>query len=424
MKMSTQLSSGVTVAAVDVPSPLVHLGVAVKSGSRYETYENQGVANAMRVAYGLSTQNMGAVTLNRSIGQMGTSLMVEQDREYTLFKTVVLRDKAPEALDFLLESVAHPKFKPWEINDQVFDLKDQLLPTNPSFKRYFTRLEVDLALATRKDRVVDLLHKAAYRQGLGNFRWAQKFALGRHDSAMLKAFHSQTVTAPRTSVLAVGLDVETLASMSQTLSLESGSGPSNQAQYYGGEQREDDLGNQTVVALAGQTCGFSGKESGANMVLAHILSSQSIKRGLGVGKLDKAVGEIAKVSLVQHVYTDSGLLGALIECHPNQAGEAISSLAATLRSGDVTAEEVNAAKATLLTNSLSYLESGANRLRSMGWQTAALGSTSVSGEDAFATMIQSVSVGDVQAAAKKLSSGKLSMGAAGNLSQVPYLDTL
>lgn len=127
--------------------------------------------------------------------------------------------------------------------------------------------------------------------------------------------------------------------------------------------------------------------------------------------------------------------------------QAVSSVAAILRSGDVSAEEVNAAKAALFTNSISYLESGANRLRSMGWQTAALGSKNVAGEDAMATMIQTVSVGDVQvisrnlsvygfsycafiiielfqAAAKKLSSGKLSMGAVGNLSQVPYLDSL
>lgn len=90
------MSNGITVAAVDLPTPLVHLGVAVKTGSRFETYENQGVANVMRVAYGLSTQNVGAVTLNRSVGQMGSALQVEQDREYTLFKTVVMRNKARE----------------------------------------------------------------------------------------------------------------------------------------------------------------------------------------------------------------------------------------------------------------------------------------------------------------------------------------
>lgn len=224
-------------------------------------------------------------------------------------------------MEFLLESVANPKFKPWEINDLVYDLKNQLVPTNPTYKRYFTRLEADMALATKGDRAVDLLHKAAYRQGLGNFISAQKYSLGRHDSALLKAFHSQTVTAPRTSIVSVGLDVETLATMSQSFSLESGSGPSDKAQYFSGELREDDLGGKTVVALAGQTCGFTGKELGANMVLAQILSSKPAKRGSGVGKLEKAVGGIAQVRAIQHVYTDSGLLGALIECQPDKAGE-------------------------------------------------------------------------------------------------------
>lgn len=39
-------------------------------------------------------------------------------------------------------------------------------------------------------------------------------------------------------------------------------------------------------------------------------------------------------------------------------------------------------------------------------------------------LINGVSVADVQAAAKKLSSSKLAMGATGNLSTVPYLDSL
>jgi hypothetical protein len=39
-------------------------------------------------------------------------------------------------------------------------------------------------------------------------------------------------------------------------------------------------------------------------------------------------------------------------------------------------------------------------------------------------LIAGITTADVQAAAKKLSSAKLSMGACGNLSAVPYLDSL
>lgn len=42
----------------------------------------------------------------------------------------------------------------------------------------------------------------------------------------------------------------------------------------------------------------------------------------------------------------------------------------------------------------------------------------------MADIAQGVSLGDVQAVAKRLSSGKLSMSAVGNLETVPYLDTL
>ena len=40
------------------------------------------------------------------------------------------------------------------------------------------------------------------------------------------------------------------------------------------------------------------------------------------------------------------------------------------------------------------------------------------------TVLQQVTLADVQAAAKKLSNAKLSVGAVGNLSTVPYADTL
>jgi len=45
-------------------------------------------------------------------------------------------------------------------------------------------------------------------------------------------------------------------------------------------------------------------------------------------------------------------------------------------------------------------------------------------EKAVLDIIAQITVADVQAAAKKLANGKLSMAAVGNLRTVPYLDTL
>ena len=42
----------------------------------------------------------------------------------------------------------------------------------------------------------------------------------------------------------------------------------------------------------------------------------------------------------------------------------------------------------------------------------------------YPDVIKGISTADVQAAAKKLAGSKLAMGAVGNLSSVPYLDTL
>ena len=58
-----------------------------------------------------------------------------------------------------------------------------------------------------------------------------------------------------------------------------------------------------------------------------------------------------------------------------------------------------------------------------GAQQALLTKT-ITTEDQMPELVKSITVGDVQAVAKKLSSGKLSMSAVGNLKTVPYLDKL
>jgi predicted Zn-dependent peptidase len=52
------------------------------------------------------------------------------------------------------------------------------------------------------------------------------------------------------------------------------------------------------------------------------------------------------------------------------------------------------------------------------------GSGGIMSEKALLDSISQITVADVQAVAKKLANGKLSMAAVGNLGTVPYLDTL
>merc|ERR1719225_2142743 len=160
------------------------------------------------------------------------------------------------------------------------------------------------------------------------------------------------------------------------------------AKYIGGEQRHDAAGNAAYVALAADCTGASVKDLVASHLLAKVLGAGArSKYGNGAGLLQKATGSKDVTSII-HEYADASMLGAAIKCDAANAGELVSKVAATLRSVSVTDAEVKAAKKALL--------------------------------DAIAQ----VTLGDVQAAAKKVSNGKFSMAAVGNLGTVPYLDTL
>merc|ERR1712203_49748 len=97
-------------------------------------------------------------------------------------------------------------------------------------------------------------------------------------------------------------------------------------------------------------------------------------------------------------------------------------IGAAIKSVSVTDAEVKAAKNAL---TIEWTEQMNSKLKGEILAYSAIhGFADYMSEAACLDALAQVTVGDVQAAAKKVSSGKLSMGAVGNLGTVPYLDTL
>ena len=79
-----------------------------------------------------------------------------------MYSSQVLSSKVDSVSDYLLDAVANPAFKTWELGDVTRRLG-------------LDRLQMDPAtLAT------ELLHKAAYREGLGNSLYAPEHMVSRH----------------------------------------------------------------------------------------------------------------------------------------------------------------------------------------------------------------------------------------------------
>jgi len=402
LKVST-LKSGLNVASIENHSPVTTLGVIVKAGSRNETYDNAGISHALRLAAGLGTKNNSAFAITRNLQQSGASMVCTQGREHTLYTVQGTRDQTDVAIEYLADVVSNQAFKPWELSRSVPRMKLELASSSPATQ-------------------------AAFRSGLGNSLYSSPARVGSHGTAQLSQFVSKHFTSNRAALLGVGISHNTLTKFGDLLHLESGAGPSATAsKYAGGELRVETGGGLAYVALAADTAGVVNvADCMAALLLQRVLGmGASVKYGTGQGKLAQAAlaaGGNAAVSAICQTYSDAGLLGAMVVTEAASAGKVVGAVAAALRSAAVTDEEVAAAKKIMLADIYTLLEDPLQQVENMGAQV--LMSGDVMPADKLPELIGGLTTADVQAAAKKLSSATLSMGAVGNLSTVPHLDSL
>lgn len=411
LKVSS-LKSGLTVASIENHSPVTTLGVVIKAGSRNEEYANTGVSHALRVTAGLSTKNHSAFGICRNLQQAGASLQCTQGREHTLYTVQATRDSTDLAIDYLADVVSNQAFKPWEVERSAAGM-----------------IKLELAQRSPASQAVELLHQAAFRSGLGNSLYCAPHKAGSHSPAALQSFVSKHFTTNRAALLGVGVSHSSLTKFADLLSLESGAGPSAVAtKYHGGELRVEAGGNLAYVALAANCAGaVNVADCVAAMLLQRVLGMGSqIKYSSGQGKLAQAAAAASSgnqsVSSIGQMYSDAGLLGALVICEAASAGKVVGGVAAALRSVSVTDEEVAAAKKNMLSDVYTMLESPLNLIENIGSQVLLSGD--VMPAEKIPELIAGLTTADVQAAAKKLSAAKFSLGAVGNLSTVPFLDSL
>jgi ubiquinol-cytochrome c reductase core subunit 2 len=143
---------------MDTGAAISSVGFIVKTGSRNETNDNRGVNHALRLAAGLGTADNTSFSIVRSIQQAGGNMDVVSSREYTLYSSQVPRNNVRDVVDYLMGTVDSPVFKRWEVNDIVG-----------------RRMSADVANLSLAVVASELLHKAAFREGLGNSLYAPEY---------------------------------------------------------------------------------------------------------------------------------------------------------------------------------------------------------------------------------------------------------
>ncbi|KAH8302640.1 hypothetical protein KR044_009158 [Drosophila immigrans] len=405
------LENKLVVATADASVPVSRVSIVLRAGARNESYETLGASHLLRLAGSLSTQRSSAFAIARHIQQVGGTLTAWGDREFVGYTVETTSENVETGLAYL-QDLLQPAFKPWELKDNSKTIRNQL------------------DAVTTEQRAIELVHKAAFRRGLGNSIYVPRFQLSQLSSESLLHYVSNNFAASSAAVVGVGVDNNALSGFAQNLCFPSGGssgGKSESTNYYGGDARKDTAGHRAVVAVAGEGAAASNqKEALAFAILKRAVAGKPTKRGNLSGLFGEAANSAgdAPVSVkgLNASYSDAGIFGFVASADSKDIGKAVDFLVRALKSGSISEKDVQRGKAALKARIVSNYSSDSGLIKEIGRQ-AALNRT-VLEADALVAAIDGISVQQVQAAAKKVAGSKLSVGAIGNLSNVPYASEL
>lgn len=119
---------------------------------------------------GFGTEKFSGLAVVRNIQQNGIHLTCSGDREITSFNIVGARDKIFCGLRYLAAAASAPRFKPWEVSDNL------------------PRLRYEVGSLTPQAHLMEMLHKVAFRRGLGNSLFMSPDIIGCHSSELVIDF--------------------------------------------------------------------------------------------------------------------------------------------------------------------------------------------------------------------------------------------
>ncbi|KAK6634207.1 hypothetical protein RUM44_004815 [Polyplax serrata] len=405
----TVLPNKFLVSTLDIGGPLSRVTIAFKAGPRNEMENNLGATHVIRSMTGFSTEKCTGFALVRNLQQNGIHFTCSGDREVTSYSIVASRNKINCALKYLGAAAAAPAFKPWQVADNV------------------PRIKYEIGSLTPQARVMDTLHKACYRTGLGNSLFVPQEYIGKQTSEMLKNFYSEGFTANRGSLAAYNVDHNDMLEFARGLELSPGEAPVGNSKYFGGEIRRNTDSCFAHVAVATQGVGSSDIK--ASLVLSVLQYAYGVKPSIIWGgsssplyKATHCIAPDSGVACFNIKYTDSGLFGVMVSGFADSCGKAVEAAVKVIKSASVSSADTNRAKAMLKMEILNCSETTEGILEDMAVQSLSGGV--VVPALVLAEAIDKITHADVSEAAKRIARGKFSLAAEGDLRKIPYLDEL
>lgn len=280
-----------------------------RAGSRHESYAKQGTTHLLRVGAGLSNKNSTGFGVHVTVKATGGDLSVTSDRESIAYNVELNRNELATGLKYLKDVSTQHEFRPWELREVSYRIKD------------------DLARVPPVARAVDLLHQAAFYQGLGNSVFCAKRNVGKIEPEDLQSFVANNFTADRATVVGIGIDHETLVGYAKALQLDAKPAAAVPSKYIGGQLRVDKSGELATVAIATQGASLANqKETLAFAILRNVAASGAVLPNVGpAAPLEKVVHAALKnpydFNALNVSYSDNGLFGFVLQANAREIGK-------------------------------------------------------------------------------------------------------
>lgn len=198
----TTLSSGLRVASETiVGSETATVGVWIDAGSRYETYETNGVAHFLEHLTFKGTEKRTQQQLEMEIENMGGHLNAYTSRETTVYFAKVFKSDVGKAIEILSDILLHSK-----LDENAIDRERDVILREMS--------EVN---KQQEELVLDHLHATAYQgTGLGRTILGPEENIRSLQRSDLVNYIQTHYTAPRMVIAGAGaIDHKQLCDLSQ-----------------------------------------------------------------------------------------------------------------------------------------------------------------------------------------------------------------
>ena len=408
----TRLPNGLTVVTETMPRvETVSFGAYVGAGTRNETAAENGVSHFLEHMAFKGTERRDAAAIAREVENVGAHINAYTAREQTAYYCKALKEDLPLAVDIIGDILTHSTFVPEELERE----------------RGVILQEIGQANDTPDDIIFDHFQATAFpEQPMGRPTLGTEEVIRGMPRDALTAYMRGHYGPARMVIAAAGaLEHEAVLDLVRThfadLPLVAPPAP-EPARYVGGEFREERELDQVHIVL-----GFPGVAYDDPLHYP----SQLLSLLLGGGMSSRLFQEIReKRGLVYSIYSfanpflDGGLFAIYAGTGEAEAEELVPVTLEELRKvqRDVTAEELDRAKAQFRAGVLMSLESTGSRTEQLARQILVHGR--VIPVEEIKAKIAGVTVEQVQQAAARCFRGRPTLAALGPAGKVPGLPVI